>query len=83
VLAALQAEMVHLAIQWKVAPELIFWVLMVKKALMFLVSTTMVESGLLVCPLLLKKFVQNEDHPRSEEYAPTLQGVQEPAPMTR
>lgn len=74
--SALQAEVVHLAIQWRVAPGLISWVLMVKKALMFLVSTTMVELGLLVCSLLfLKKFVQSEDHPRPEEYVPTLQGV--------
>jgi hypothetical protein len=27
--------------------------------------------------------VQDEGYPRSEEYAPFLQGVQEPAPMTR
>jgi hypothetical protein len=81
--SALQAEVVHLAIQWRVAPGLISWVLMVKKALMFLVSTTMVESRLLVCSLLSKKLVQNEDHPRSEEYAPTPRRVQEPAPMTR
>src|SRR5947209_8487106 len=80
---ALQAEVVLLTIQWRVAPGQRAWVLMVKKALMFLVSTTMVESGLLVCSLLLTEFVQDEGHPHSEVYAPTLQRVQEPAPMTR
>jgi hypothetical protein len=81
--SALQAEVVLLTIQWRVAPGPMVWVVMVKKALLFLVSTTMVEAGWLVCSLLLTEFVQDEGHLRSEQYAPILQGVQEPAPMTR